>query len=157
MKGDVTKGMPLNPPARVTRTATPTAKPHTQAATAAVQAARPAGSTDSIATQERRQGQRVLLRIRAQIHVVLQGKSTTMDVSTLSVNPSGALVLAGESLRTDTMLVLEHSATKQRIACKVVRSPQKTAEGYQVPLEFDAPAPDFWKIDFPPADWRPED
>jgi hypothetical protein len=30
-------------------------------------------------------------------------------------------------------------------------------EGFHVPLEFDSPAPDFWRIVFPPLDWRPED
>jgi hypothetical protein len=89
--------------------------------------------------------------------VVLQGQTTTLDVSTLSIHPAGALVVVNQNLPAETQLVLEHSATKQRVACKVVRAPQKTAEGYHVPLEFDSPAPDFWKIDFPPADWRPDE
>jgi hypothetical protein len=122
-----------------------------------VSLSRTAGAADSVSGQERRQEQRVLLKIRAQIHVVLQGKTTTLDVSTLSVNPCGALVLANQDLPTETLLVLEHSTTKQRVACRVVRSPQKTADGYHVPLQFDSPSPAFWKIDFPPADWRPED
>jgi hypothetical protein len=124
---------------------------------ARVSISRTTGAADSISGQERRQGQRVLLKIRAQIHVVLQGKTTTLDVSTLSVNPCGALVLTNQDLPAETLLVLEHSATKQRVACKVVRSPQRTADGYHVSLQFDSPSPAFWKIDFPAADWRPED
>jgi hypothetical protein len=30
-------------------------------------------------------------------------------------------------------------------------------EGFHIPIEFDSPAPDFWKIAFPPTDWRPQD
>lgn len=36
---------------------------------------------------ERRRGQRVLLRVRASIHMALQGQRETINVATLSVNP----------------------------------------------------------------------
>jgi hypothetical protein len=106
---------------------------------------------------DRRRGQRVTLRIRASIHVALQGNRETIDVATLSVNPHGAMVLMDRNLAAETRLVLEHGATKERVACRVVRSSQKMPEGFHVPLEFDSPAPDFWKIDFPSPDWRPEE
>jgi hypothetical protein len=106
---------------------------------------------------ERRRGQRVLLRVRASIHVALKGQPETFSVATLSVNPHGAMVLMDCSLAPDTRLVLEHAATKERVACKVVRSSQKMPEGFHVPLEFDSPAPDFWKIDFPSPNWRPDE
>ncbi len=106
---------------------------------------------------ERRRGQRVLLRVRASIHVALMGQPETFDVATLSVNPHGALVLMDRNLAAETRLVLEHGSTKERVACKVVRSSQKMPEGFHVPLEFDSPAPDFWKIDFPSPDWRPDE
>jgi len=107
--------------------------------------------------EERRRSQRVLLRVRASIHVALHGKATSFDVTTLSVNPHGALVLLERSLPADTRLVLEHGVTKDRVACKVTRAPREMPEGYHVPLEFDSPAPAFWRIAFPPADWRPTD
>lgn len=109
-----------------------------------------------VSHDERRRTQRVLLRVRASIHVALKGAATTFDVFTLNVNPGGALVLMNQSLPPETRLVLEHGNTHQRVACKVVRQPREMPEGFHVPLEFDSPAPDFWKIDFPPADWRPE-
>lgn len=107
--------------------------------------------------EERRRSQRVLLRVRAQIHVALEGKATTFDVLTLNVNPHGALVVMDKSLASGTRLVLENTTTRERVACKVVRHPRESAEGFQVPLEFDSSAPRFWRIAFPPADWRPED
>ena len=110
----------------------------------------------SLAEYERRRTQRVLLRVRASVHVALQGQAKTFDVATLSVNPHGAVVVMNQSLPADTRLVLEHAGTKQCVPCKVARPPRHMAEGYHVPLEFDSPAPGFWKIDFPPSDWRPD-
>jgi hypothetical protein len=111
----------------------------------------------AIAEAARRKGQRVLLRVRASIHVALQGTATTIEVATLSVNPLGAIIVMQDSLPAETRLVLEHGGTGQRVACKVARPPRQMPEGFHVPLEFDSPAPGFWKIEFPSADWRPED
>jgi len=110
-----------------------------------------------VADQERRRGQRVLLRVRASIHVALQGQTTTFDVATLSVNPHGAVIVMKNNLPAETHLVLEHGGTKQCVGCKVARPPRQTPEGFHVPLEFESPAPGFWKIAFPAADWRAED
>lgn len=120
--------------------------------------ASPASSVrPTVSREERRRTQRVLLRVRASIHVALKGSATTFDVFTLNVNPGGALILMNQSLPPETRLVLEHGSTHERVACKVVRQPREMPEGFHVPLEFDSPAPDFWKIDFPPTDWRPEE
>jgi hypothetical protein len=104
-------------------------------------------------TEERQRTQRVLLRTRAQIHVALAGKLATIDATTLSVTPAGAVVVMGKNLPAETRLVLEHPVTKQKVACKVTRTARETPEGFHVPLEFDSPAPDFWGIAFPPKDW----
>lgn len=107
--------------------------------------------------EERRRSQRVLLRVRACIHVALHGQLTTIDTTTLSVNDNGALIILKQSLPLETRLVLEHAGTKERVACKVSRPSREIAEGFQVPIEFDGPAPNFWGIAFPPHDWRAED
>jgi len=119
-------------------------------------APQPATAKHTVAEHARRRTQRVLLRVRASIHVAMQGKATSLDAATLSVNPHGAVVVMNQSLPADTRVVLEHLGTKEKVACKVARPPRQMAEGYHVPLEFDTPAPDFWKIDFPPSDWRPD-
>ena len=106
---------------------------------------------------DHRRSQRVLLRVPAHVHVALQGKTESFDVTTLSVNHQGALMMMDRSLPLDTRLVLENARTRERVACKVVRNARETADGFQVPVEFDSPAPTFWGIAFPPADWRPED
>jgi len=110
-----------------------------------------------IVAEDRRRSQRVLLRVHAQVHVALEGKATTFDVHTLNVNPRGALVVVQKLLASGTRVVLENLSTREKVACRVVRPPLESAEGFQVPLEFDTPAPHFWRIAFPPTDWRPED
>jgi PilZ domain len=110
-----------------------------------------------IAGEERRRSYRVLLRVRASIHVALQGKPVTFETVTLSVSNHGALVVLRQNLPFDTRLVLEHSGTKERVACKVARIAREMPEGFHIPLEFDSPAPNFWRIAFPPSDWRPSE
>ena len=99
----------------------------------------------------------MLLRVRANVHVAVQGKPTTLQASTISVNPQGALVLLKQALPAETRLVLEHNSTREKIACRVTRAAKEMPEGFHVPVEFDSPSPGFWKIDFPPVDWRAEE
>ena len=98
----------------------------------------------------------MLLRVRANIHVALQGLEKSFEVLTLSVSPHGAMVVMKQGLPPETRLVLEHRGTRQKVACRVPRASKETPDGFHVPLEFDSPAPDFWRIAFPPEDWRPE-
>jgi PilZ domain len=118
--------------------------------------AAPSGSP-AATSDERRRGQRVFLRVRASIHVALQGKQTTFDATTVSVSHNGALLVLKQSLPTATRLVLEHAGTKDRVACKVIRSAQSMPEGFHTPVEFESPSPNFWHIAFPPTDWRAPD
>ena len=98
--GGTLKITTLNVPARKPSAA------HTKAnvttATSIASAARPLAAAApvkaAVSSQERRRGQRVLLRIRANIHVALQGKATTLDAATLSVTPQGAVVVMKQNL-----------------------------------------------------------
>jgi len=113
--------------------------------------------SNPVQLEDRQRSQRVLLRTRTKIHVALAGKLITIDAVTLSVNPLGALVVMSQSLPVETRLVLEHGHTNDRVACRIPRAARETAEGFHVIVEFDSPAPEFWGIAFPPADWRAED
>ena len=99
----------------------------------------------------------MLVRVRASLHVALNGKPTTFETVTLSVNNHGAMLILKQSLPPDTRFVLEHSGTREKVACKVVRPSREMPDGFQIPIEFDSPAPNFWRIAFPPNDWRPMD
>ena len=114
-------------------------------------------SGTQVGEQDRRRGQRVMLRVKVKIHVALQGKATTFETATVSVSPIGALVAMERNLAADTRLVLEHTGTRERVACKIARPAREMPDGFHTALEFDSPAGDFWKIAFPPADWHAED
>jgi hypothetical protein len=118
-------------------------------------AERPKEKRAVVLSQNPRHVQRVTLRIRAQIHVAIQGKQASFPVTTLTVNSQGALVLMEKNLPPETRLVLEHGQTRERVACRIGRPARQMPGGYHVPIEFDAPAPNFWGIVFPPSDWRP--
>jgi hypothetical protein len=116
-----------------------------------------AGEAHAAAGEEKRRSQRVLLRVRASLFVALNGKLTTFETVTLSVNNHGAMIILKQGLPPETRFVLEHSGTKERVACKVIRPSREMPDGFQIPIEFDSPAPNFWRIAFPPNDWRPLD
>jgi len=122
----------------------------------AVRAPEPSPLKHALLEEERRRDQRVLLRIRALIHVAIQGPATTLEAATLSVNPKGAVVVIQQNLPPETRLVLEHSGTKERAACKVVRPAKEMPEGFHTAVEFDPPVANFWRIAFPPTNWREE-
>jgi len=105
----------------------------------------------------RRRSKRVLLRIRVQLHLVIQAEEWTFEGFTESVNAHGAMVVMPKSLPAQTHLVLENCHTQERVACRVVRMPPETRDGFSIPLSFDCPAPNFWKIAFPPSDWHAEE
>ena len=113
------------------------------------------GELQPAAGEDRRRSQRVLVRVRASLYVALNGKHTTLEAVTLSVNNHGAMLILKQALAPDTRFVLEHSGTRERVACKVVRASREMPDGFQIPIEFDSPAPNFWRIAFPPDDWRP--
>jgi hypothetical protein len=145
-----TPAKPLATPA-----GTSVARPGPIAATIA--APEPTSLKHTLLEDERRRDQRVLLRMRALIHVALQGPATTLEADTLSVNPKGAVVVIKRNLPPETRLVLEHRGTKERAACKVVRPAKEMPEGFHTALEFDPPVLNFWRIAFPPANWREEE
>lgn len=99
--------------------------------------------------------QRVMLRVPVTVHVALQGKETSLEASTFSVSNTGALLIMKRGLPADSRFVLEHGQTRDRIACRVTRPPREMPDGSHISVEFDSAAPNFWRIAFPPTDWRP--
>jgi hypothetical protein len=99
--------------------------------------------------EERRRAQRVLLRMPVLLH--LPGKANPISGFTHTVSATGATVILPEGLPTGTKLALENPKTQKKVEAHVVRPPQMNPEGSLVPIEFTAPAPQFWNIFFPPV------
>ena len=111
------------------------------------QAVRPAITRQPTA-EERRRAQRVLLKMRVLVH--LANKPEPMVGHTHTVSVSGAMIILPEGLAQGTKFTLENPKTQQKVEVNVVRSPQMNQDGSLVPVEFLAPAPQFWNIFFPP-------
>jgi hypothetical protein len=127
---------------------TPLQKPNAPLAAANPQIKRAANTVRPQTNEERRRAQRVLLRMPVLIH--LPGKANPINGFTHTVSATGATVILAEGLPTGTKVSLENPKTQKKVEAHVVRPPQMNAEGSLVPMEFTAPAPQFWNIFFPP-------
>ncbi|HKD70765.1 MAG TPA: PilZ domain-containing protein [Candidatus Acidoferrum sp.] len=128
---------------------TPLQKPNAPQAVPGVQVKRSATTVRPQTNEERRRAQRVLLRMPVLIH--LPGKTNPIQGFTHTVSASGAMIILAEGLPSGSKLAIENPKTQKRVEAHVVRPPQMNPEGSLVPIEFTAPAPQFWNIFFPPS------
>jgi hypothetical protein len=99
--------------------------------------------------EERRRAQRVLLKMPVVVHI--PGKNNPLHGFTHTVSANGAMIILPEGLPAGTKFALENVKTQQRVEVHVVRPPQMNSEGSLIPVEFNAPSPNFWNIFFPPV------
>jgi hypothetical protein len=129
----------------VTHSQKPTAPP----AAPTSQVKRSANTARPQTNEERRRAQRVLLRMHILIH--LPGRAKPIDGFTHTVSASGAMIILAEGLPAGTKLCIENPKTQSKVDSHVVRPPQMNSEGSLIPIEFNAPFPNFWNIFFPPS------
>jgi hypothetical protein len=98
-----------------------------------------------------------MMRVSVTVRYSLDGKEMCLQAHTVAVNVHGAMICAGQSIPADTPLDLEHKMTRERIAGRVTRQAQQSPDGYLIPVEFVSPSSNFWRISFPPSDWKPID
>ena len=104
----------------------------------------------------RRRSERVML----QVPVVVQarardGKEMREDTQTVVVNAHGGLLKLRMELKVGQPILLINERSKMQQGCRVVRVETSEAGYSAIAFEFDQPAPQFWPIVFPPADWGP--
>jgi hypothetical protein len=112
-----------------------------------------AGGTQSVAPEDRRRSQRVMIRTPVKLLIA----SKTIEAHTVEVNVHGAMLLCPLPVAAETKLELQNMRTQEKQLCRVVRRPIESAGGYLVPVEFAAAAANFWGISFPPANWKPSE
>lgn len=108
-----------------------------------------------MAVQEnRRRSERVVLRMTV---IVLaeneERKQIQEKAETQVVNAHGGLLRMKEHLHVGQSFLLNNPGNNMEVSCRVVRTEEEGMEFYKVAFEFDRPAPKFWPITFPPADW----
>lgn len=80
-------------------------------------------------------------------------KQIQEKAETQVVNAHGGLLRMREHLHVGQSFLLNNPGTGMEMSCRVVRTEEDGLEFYKVAFEFDRPAPDFWPVSFPPADW----
>ncbi len=97
-----------------------------------------------------------MVRTPVTLYVTIANQALTIRADTVAVNDQGAMLICSRTLSADTFLEIQNDRTRERLRCRVTRTPRDTADGYLIPVEFEAPKPGFWHISFPPSDWKPE-
>ena len=103
----------------------------------------------------RRRSQRVMLSVP----VTLSGQTAegpfSEDTQTLVINAHGALIGLKAKVSQGQTLRIRTPMHPEERDCKVIWVGPATAEKTQCGIEFAQPAPNFWPVNFPPADWSP--
>jgi len=116
----------------------------------------PAEHTDAAPPRERRRSERVFLQVGVFVQgVTPEGRAFREKTRTLAVNVHGALIHLAEDVRANDEVILTHAVTGQQQTCRVVYTQPVSGNIRAVGIEFQKPAPKFWQIAFPPADWKP--
>lgn len=103
-----------------------------------------------------RRSQRVCLSIPvAVIKPNPGGTATTEETCTLIVSAHGALLLLHMPVRSGELVMLKHKKSLEELVCRVVSFGAEQSGKHEVGIEFEHPAPRFWRIAFPPSDWSP--
>ena len=83
----------------------------------------------------------------------LDGKDVREKTQTVVVNAHGGLLKLRMDVKVGQPILLINERANMQQGCHVVRVERSEAGNSAVAFEFDQPAPQFWPIVFPPADW----
>ena len=72
---------------------------------------------------------------------------------TLVVNAHGALMALAEKVAPEQRLLMQTTDSGEQKECRVVYGRKELTGPTNVAVEFTRPAPTFWRIAYPPADW----
>ena len=75
------------------------------------------------------------------------------DAETQVVNAHGGLLRMKQHLHMGQSFLLSNPRNRKEMSCRVVQTEDEGMEFYKIAFEFERPAPTFWPIVFPPADW----
>jgi len=82
-----------------------------------------------------------------------QPSTKSEPTETLAVNAHGALILLAPPVEDTEQILIKNARTSEEQLCRVVYQGLTEAGRLQVGVEFLTPAPNFWRVSFPPEDW----
>jgi hypothetical protein len=106
-------------------------------------------------TREKRRSERVNLSVPVIVITETRDREQVQEEArTVSVNAHGGLFKLKMEVLAGQPMILVNPRTNMEQSCRVVRVEELPSGGYAVAFEFDHPAPGFWPVTFPPADWQ---
>lgn len=105
-------------------------------------------------SQDRRRSERVVLRMTVMVIAEDEERKQIQErAETQVVNAHGGLLRLRQHLHVGQSFLLNNPQNSMDMTCRVVRIEEDGMDFYKVAFEFDRPAPNFWPVVFPPADW----
>jgi hypothetical protein len=101
-----------------------------------------------------RRSQRIDLNIPVVVYrPPREGPQFYENTQTLVVSAHGALVALTDIVAPKQWLLVQYTDSGEHQECRVVYVKKEPTGPPTVAVEFTRPAPSFWHIAFPPADW----
>ena len=101
-----------------------------------------------------RRSQRIDLSVAVVVHrPKSEGPQFYENTKTLVVSAHGALVALKGMVAPKQRLLLQNTSSGEQQECRVVSVNKDLTGPPTVAVEFAQPAPDFWRVAFPPSDW----
>ncbi len=102
----------------------------------------------------KRRSQRIELNVPVFVHRPSKASSQFHErTQTLVVSAHGALMALADKVAPKQTLLVQNIDSGEQQECRVVYVEKELTGPTKVALEFTRPAPSFWRIAYPPADW----
>jgi hypothetical protein len=106
-------------------------------------------------SREKRRSERVKLSVPMIVTTKTLDDEQAQEVTcTITVNAHGGLFKLKMELQVGQPIILTNMKTNVEQRCRVVRVEHLPGPEFGVAFEFESAAPEFWPVDFPPADWN---
>lgn len=102
----------------------------------------------------KRRSQRIELSVPVVVHRKFNtGPEFYERTQTLVASAHGALMALSERVALNEKLLMQNINNGEQQECRVVYVKRELTGPTSVAVEFTRPAPSFWRIAYPPADW----
>jgi hypothetical protein len=110
---------------------------------------------DTEATSEKRRSERLKLSVPVIVMTETLEHVKVQEVThTIVVNAHGGLLKLKMEVLVGQPVMVVNLQTNLEKRCRVVRVEQLPGEEFGIAFEFEKPAPEFWSVTSPPADWQ---
>jgi hypothetical protein len=114
----------------------------------------PDRTANTMEERNRRRSERVVLRVPVGLSAMMpDGRRINIEAHTLVVNAHGGLLDVGIEMLRGQRIRLSNLKTEVVTSGRVLRVEGSGEGRFSLAFEFESPAPHFWPVSFPPADW----